>query len=187
MQSSTSSFSLPPQAEDGFQDAASYDAHRPSYPLSALSSLLNRLNIAGQSNSRIVEIGAGTGKFTELLAAREEGFEIVAVEPHQEMRESLIRKNLGAVGRGRMKVVNGNAAKTGLEEGWGDACVVAQVDDCLSLHITTCTDTPNRRFIGKFVLDLGMVKHAGLIGVGLQQKKHCGRSIEFYALEGHLG
>ena len=95
-----------------------------------MTSLWNRLNIFGLANARIVEIGAGTRKFTELLAAREEGFEIVAVEPHREMREGLMQKNLGSRVRGKVKVVDGNAAKTGLEEGWGDACIVAHVYAC---------------------------------------------------------
>jgi len=118
-------FSLQPQASSGFRNASSYDQHRPSYPSSAVSSLLSGLNVAGQSQARIVEIGAGTGKFTELLERREEGYEIVAVEPHGEMRKALVNKNLG----GNVKVVDGNAAEMDLEEGWGDACVAAQVDD----------------------------------------------------------
>jgi SAM-dependent methyltransferase len=129
-------FSLPLQADNGFRDASSYDQHRPSYPSSAVSSLLRRLNIAGQSTARVVEIGAGTGKFTELLAAREEGYEILAVEPHQEMRESLVQKSLGVAGRGKVKIVDGNAAKTGLEEEWGDACIAAQVDDITYINRT---------------------------------------------------
>jgi 16S rRNA A1518/A1519 N6-dimethyltransferase RsmA/KsgA/DIM1 with predicted DNA glycosylase/AP lyase activity len=107
----------------------SYDQHRPSYPSSAVSSLLKHLSIVGQSRARIVEIGAGTGKFTELLVGREEGYEIVAVEPHREMREALVGKDLKGKGAGMIEVVDGNAAQTSLEEGWGDACVAAQVDD----------------------------------------------------------
>jgi protein-L-isoaspartate O-methyltransferase len=135
MQSSTN-FYLPAQADQGFRDASSYDQHRPSHPPSAVSSLLEHLKLAGQANSKIVEIGAGTGKFTEILAAREEGFEIVAVEPHREMRESLVGENLGSSERGSVKVVEGNAAKTGLEEEWGDACIAAQVQSksCDILH-----------------------------------------------------
>jgi SAM-dependent methyltransferase len=122
---SPQAISLPPQASNGFRNASSYDQHRPSYPSSAVSPLLRRLNVAGKSQARIVEIGAGTGKFTELLVRREEGYEIVAVEPHREMRETLVSKGLG----GNVKFVDGNAAEMNLEEGWGDACVAAQVDD----------------------------------------------------------
>lgn len=85
----------------------------------------------GVPKARIVEIGAGTGKFTELLVAREEGYEIVAVEPHREMREGMVRKELG----GRVKVVDGNAAEMGVEEGWGNACIAAQVGGFLSLGV----------------------------------------------------
>jgi 16S rRNA A1518/A1519 N6-dimethyltransferase RsmA/KsgA/DIM1 with predicted DNA glycosylase/AP lyase activity len=82
----------------------------------------------GVPKARVVEIGAGTGKFTELLMGREEEYEIVAVEPHREMREGLVRKALG----GRVKALDGNAAEMAVEEGWGDACVAAQVGDVLS-------------------------------------------------------
>lgn len=60
------------------------------------------------------------------------------MEPHREMRESLVSKDLGGKGRGEVKVVDGNAAKIGLEEGWGDACVAAQVDDSSSLLGVMC-------------------------------------------------
>lgn len=130
MQSSTK-FSLPLQADQGFRDASSYDKHRPSYPPSAVSSLLKHLNIAGQASAKIVEIGAGTGKFTEILGAREEGYEIVAVEPHREMREGLLRKGLEVPGSGSVKVIDGNAAMMGVEDEWGDACIAAQVENSL--------------------------------------------------------
>jgi SAM-dependent methyltransferase len=154
-------FSLAPQADNGFRDASSYDQHRPSYPSSAVASLLRRLNIAGQSQAKIVEIGAGTGKFTELLVGKDERYEIVAVEPHQEMRESLVHKDLG----GMVKVVDGNAAKTGLEEGWGDACVAAQVDDILFCGILcdVLIPRPGISLVPPF-RGQGIGEHARLIG-----------------------
>ena len=76
----------------------------------------------GIRNAKILDLAAGTGKFTELLANREEEFEIVAVEPHEGMRKELERKRLNGV-----KVMDGNA--TGMPVGtWEvDAAVVAQV------------------------------------------------------------
>lgn len=67
-------------------------------------------------------MGAGTGIFTEALAAREEGFEIVAVEPHADMRAVLEKRNLSGV-----KVVDGTAEDVPVEDGWADAVFVAQV------------------------------------------------------------
>jgi trans-aconitate methyltransferase len=58
-----------------------YDRARPSYPAAAIDALLEYGGLA--PGSRIVEVGAGTGKATELLAAR--GLEVMAIEPSAEM------------------------------------------------------------------------------------------------------
>lgn len=105
-----------------FQDAKAYDAHRPSYPPAAVESLLARLGVAGQPRARIVDLAAGTGKFTELLAARPEGYEILAVEPTRSMRETLAGKGLQGV-----EVRDGTAEEMmGVGDGWADGVVVAQ-------------------------------------------------------------
>ncbi len=83
---------LPAAAAEGFKDAIAYDSHRPSYPPEAVESLLRHLRIADTPNLNVVEIASGTGKFTELLAERHEGYNILAVEPHQGMREQLMTK-----------------------------------------------------------------------------------------------
>lgn len=85
-------FGLAPAALEGFRNAAAYDAHRPSYPPEAVDALLEKMrllsrdvNMVGgigsgsgsstnnddekQDVARIVEIAAGTGKFTEALVA----------------------------------------------------------------------------------------------------------------------
>jgi tRNA G46 methylase TrmB len=90
-------------------------------PVTTISLLLAHLSVAQAADSCIVEIGAGTGKFTE-LAEREEGFEIVAVEPHEEMRRCLLGKDLRGV-----TVVDDDARNVPVEDGWGNACVAAQV------------------------------------------------------------
>jgi len=56
------------------------------------------------------------------LAAREEGFEIIAVEPHADMRKVLIERGLKGV-----TVLNGTAEDVPVENGWADAVLVAQV------------------------------------------------------------
>jgi trans-aconitate methyltransferase len=121
----TASFILPDQANSGFSDASRYDRHRPSYPDVAVEKLLANLGVKGQKNSRITDLGCGTGKFTELLAARPEQFQVLAVEPHEEMGATLIKKNLGS----SIKVLNGSAGSIPAEEDWGDALIAAQASD----------------------------------------------------------
>jgi SAM-dependent methyltransferase len=116
-----SSGRLPSGAVSGFADGSSYDRHRPSYPHEAVSALLARVGLAGRAGARVVDLAAGTGKFTELLAARDEGFELLAVEPHDGMRAELERKGLrGAVVR------KGLAADVPVEDAWADGVICAQ-------------------------------------------------------------
>ena len=118
----SSTNALPKGASEGFHDAASYDAYRPSYPPEAVDVFLRNLAVADEAHINIVELAAGTGKFTELLAARHESFDIVAVEPHDEMRQRLVDKTLSNV-----EVRAGFAEKIPVESEWGDACIAAQV------------------------------------------------------------
>ena len=74
--------SIPSASIKGFQNASSYDKHRPSYPHEAVTRFLEHLQVNGVKGARIVDLAAGTGKFTELLVDRDESFEILAVEPH---------------------------------------------------------------------------------------------------------
>ncbi|KAF4976282.1 hypothetical protein FZEAL_7033 [Fusarium zealandicum] len=113
---------IPDIATKGFDDAQSYDTHRPSYPPASVSSLLGRLGLGGQPGRRVLDLAAGTGKFTELLAARPEGYEIIAVEPLGSMRSNLAAKQLPKV-----EVRDGTAAAMkDVEDGWADGCIVAQ-------------------------------------------------------------
>lgn len=105
----------------GFKDSDAYDAHRPSYGVEIVDGILNNLGLVGKKNARVVDIAAGTGKFTELLAARPEQYEIVAVEPVESMRATLNRKNLG------IEVRDGLSTSLGLPDAWADGITVAQV------------------------------------------------------------
>lgn len=91
-------------AQAGFAPAAAYDAHRPSYAAEAVEQFLQRLEIAGVTGAKVADLAAGTGKFTEILAARPEHYDIVAIEPHDGMRAELERKGLP-----RVRVVKGTA------------------------------------------------------------------------------
>ena len=111
------------RAQSGFAKSAAYDTHRPTYSASIVQLLLENVGVAGKKRARIVDLAAGTGKFTEALAAREEEFEIIAVEPHSDMRHVLAGKKLP-----RVKVVEGTGEKMeSVEDGSVDAVVVAQV------------------------------------------------------------
>ncbi|KAG4436889.1 hypothetical protein IFR05_007615 [Cadophora sp. M221] len=118
----TTPFTLDTRAATGFSDAAAYDLNRPSYPPEAVDKLLTHLGVAGVQNARIVDLACGTGKFTELLAARPEQFDVIGVEPHAGMREVLVKKGLGD----RVRVEDGDAGNMSIKEDWGDAVIAAQ-------------------------------------------------------------
>ena len=84
------------------------------------------IGVAGVRNAKIIDLACGTGKFTELLAARPEEFEIIGVEPHAGMRDVLVKKGLE-----RVRVEDGDAGNMPIEDDWGDACVAAQVRSSL--------------------------------------------------------
>ncbi|HET9171791.1 MAG TPA: class I SAM-dependent methyltransferase [Actinospica sp.] len=104
-------------AETGYElAAADYERVRPSYPTRALAVLADALDLkAGQ---RVADLGAGTGKFTRLLALT--GAKVVAVEPVPAMRERLTEI------LPQVQCVAGIAEATGLPEAAVDAVVAAQ-------------------------------------------------------------
>src|SRR3954471_2942331 len=57
--------------------AAAYDAGRPTFPADALTWIL------GPGRLQILDLGAGTGKLTQVAAAL--GHDVVAVDPSEEM------------------------------------------------------------------------------------------------------
>ena len=109
-------------AREGFSNASSYDQHRPSYPPEVVQQLLKHLQVDGLTSARVVDLAAGTGKFTELLAAKKEDYEILAVEPQADMRKELAKKDLKGV-----KIMDGDAANMPIESQSVDAVVAAQV------------------------------------------------------------
>jgi SAM-dependent methyltransferase len=73
-------------ASSGFQAGAeAYERARPGYPPAAVAWLVERLRMG--TGSRVVDLGAGTGKLTELLVST--GARLIAVEPVTAMRERL--------------------------------------------------------------------------------------------------
>lgn len=110
------------QSRVGFTKAAEYDKYRPSYPKESVDALLNALHLSSAQGATIVDLAAGTGKFTELLCHHQGGYNIVAVEPNEHMRSELVKKNLAGV-----QVEDGLANSIPLADGKADAVVIAQV------------------------------------------------------------
>ena len=76
-----------PVAAAGFHSgAAAYERGRPSYPAAAVDLIVEELRIG--PGARVVDLGAGTGKWTRLLVER--GARVIAVEPVAGMRDELV-------------------------------------------------------------------------------------------------
>jgi len=104
-------------AEVGYQRAAAdYERVRPSYPTRSLAVLADALDLG--PGKRVAEVGAGTGKFTRLLALT--GARVTALEPVAAMRARLSEL------LPQVEVVDGMAESTGLATGEVDAVVAAQ-------------------------------------------------------------
>ncbi|KAL9072473.1 MAG: hypothetical protein Q9157_005075 [Trypethelium eluteriae] len=114
--------SIEQTAEEGYHNALAYEKYRPSYPSETINLLTELLHKKSESHYRIVDLAAGTGKFTELLAMPLAGRQIIAVEPHPQMRQILASKELEGV-----CTTDGTAAQMkDVATGWADAVVVAQ-------------------------------------------------------------
>lgn len=91
-------------AQEGFtaKSADSYEKGRPTYTkesLEKINEVIQSSLTIGKSNSPvIVELGAGTGKFTESLApflqSNYRQFQYLATEPSEGFRQALLKKNL---------------------------------------------------------------------------------------------
>lgn len=101
----------------GFQVAASaYERGRPEYLPEAVNFLLKTLKIS--SGKTVVDLGAGTGKFTRLLAA--DGVKLIAVEPVEGMRRFFTSLLPG------IEILAGTAESIPLAEASVDVVVAAQ-------------------------------------------------------------
>ncbi|MGZ4132935.1 MAG: class I SAM-dependent methyltransferase [Actinomycetota bacterium] len=101
----------------GFERAAdAYERGRPDFPAPAVAFLTERLGL--RAGRTLVELGAGTGKLTRLLAPT--GARIVAVEPVAQMREALRGSVPGA------EALDAVAEDLPVPDGSVDAVVAAQ-------------------------------------------------------------
>ncbi|HSE08507.1 MAG TPA: class I SAM-dependent methyltransferase [Nocardioidaceae bacterium] len=91
--------------------AEEYDRWRPSYPAAAVDWL------APAAPARVADVGAGTGKLTELLLAR--GLEVDSVEPDERMLGVLGRNNPAA------RRHHSSSSRIPVEDGALDAVLVA--------------------------------------------------------------
>jgi SAM-dependent methyltransferase len=97
-------------------EAEAYDRARPSYPADAIDWLVKCLAI--EEGRKVVDLAAGTGKLTALLAGA--GADLMAIEPVTAMRDQL-RERLPEV-----PVLAGVAEALPLADQSVDAIVVAQ-------------------------------------------------------------
>jgi SAM-dependent methyltransferase len=96
--------------------AADYEAARPTYPGEAAAFVVGHASLG--PGRRVLDLAAGTGKFTRALVAS--GAEVVAVEPVAAMREQLVT----AVPE--VEVLDGTAEAIPLGDAAVDAVTVAQ-------------------------------------------------------------
>ena len=101
---------------DGFANGERYDSVRPDYPRSAVAYLVDALGI--DSDAHVVDLGAGTGIFTNQLVPF--GPRITAVEPTAGMRD-VLAKRLPSV-----TVLEGRDVAIPLESGSADCVIAAQ-------------------------------------------------------------
>jgi SAM-dependent methyltransferase len=104
-------------ASDGFSNSApTYARGRPEYPEELLAWLQRDIGLG--PTTTVIDLGAGTGKFTRLLVRT--GANVVAVEPVDAMRAEL------AVGMPGVHAIAGTAQAMNLPDGSSDAVVCAQ-------------------------------------------------------------
>lgn len=111
------SFNIHEKAAVGFDRTGdSYERGRPEYPQEAIEFLVNNLQI--NNSSVVIDLGAGTGKFTKFLFPYSS--HVVAVEPVEGMRNKFSSMFPD------IKILNGSAEKIPLSDQSIDAVIVAQ-------------------------------------------------------------
>ena len=102
---------------EGFQrGSGAYERGRPSYPADAVARIVAELGIG--PGTTVVDLAAGSGKFTRLLTPT--GATVMAVEPMPAMREQLVAATPG------VDAIDGTAEAIPLPDGSVDAVTVAQ-------------------------------------------------------------
>lgn len=86
------------RVRSGFADAMRYDKHRPSYPIESIQTILEEGAVEHVHGAHTLDIASGTGMLTAQLAALPATYEIIATEPHDDMRQVLHKRVLERVG-----------------------------------------------------------------------------------------
>ena len=106
------------KAAVGFQaGSAAYERGRPDYPSAAVDHMVNILELSAGKTA--IDLGAGTGKFTRMLAEATDA-QLIGVEPVEAMREKF-RCVLPLV-----ELIDGSAESMPFNAASADAVVVAQ-------------------------------------------------------------
>jgi SAM-dependent methyltransferase len=100
-----------------------YRRHRPSYPEALVDWIVGHL----APGARVVDVGAGTGIFTRLLASR--ALDVIGVEPNADMRGAAERD-------GGARYLDGEAAKLPLPSHSADLVIAAQAFHWFPLDAT---------------------------------------------------
>ena len=103
------------------EDAAGYQSGRPGYPDALFDRLVERFGL--DANSRVLEIGPGTGQATRRLLELGLG-SLTAVEPDARMAQHLA-ESLGTAGGARLQLVVSRFEAAPLPPGGFDAAVAA--------------------------------------------------------------
>ena len=104
-------------AQQGFsQESSTYQRGRPEYPAELRGWLAHDLGV--KAGAAVVDLGAGTGKFTKLLASL--GAAVTAIEPVDAMRERLLQAVPG------VRALPGSAEHMPLDDASVDAVACAQ-------------------------------------------------------------
>ena len=97
----------------------SYRLHRPGYSAAIVDLLAGECGLS--SSSAIADVAAGTGLLTEIFLAR--GFNVIAVEPNQQMRDACATLTSQYA---HLRCVKGTAEATGLSDHSIDLVTVGQ-------------------------------------------------------------
>ena len=109
--------------------ADNYVKYRPGYPEASFDFLQSDLNL--HPGSTIVDIGSGTGLFSEPFLAR--GFSVTGIEPNDEMRRAAEHRLAGYKG---FTSIATTAEDTGLEPSSVDLITIAQTFHWLDAELT---------------------------------------------------
>jgi len=124
--------------------AQAYTKSRPSYPVEAINYICKIM----PQNAIIADIGAGTGKFTELLARH--NYELYAIEPNADMREQL---TITLAAFPNAKIINATAETTTLAN--------------QSIDVITCAQALNRVDINRFHAECCRIGRANPLVISL--------------------